>query len=266
MQGLVKTIMNSLYGVQIRNDINESYSCKSETWMKTEFDENVLEYWKLPNGKNIVKMKKDDGLDDDCDIKNTLPEVLGAFILANSRRNLNNFIREINGFYENNVYYTDTDSLYVEKKYWDVLDKANLVGDNLCQGKNDYETGGIFYGLYLAPKIKYVLTIDEYGIIKEHKTFKGFNDSKRILDRSQYFKMIEWEKISAMLPRSWKKSFDNGIIIPTKMRFCKECNDKKMCHKCNNPINENKEFEANLNELKRHAPNDFGHMLPYFVI
>ena len=37
MQGLVKLIMNSLYGVQIRRDINESYYCKSENWMKTEF-------------------------------------------------------------------------------------------------------------------------------------------------------------------------------------------------------------------------------------
>ena len=94
MQGLVKLIMNSLYGVQIRKDINESYSCKSETWMKTEFDENVLDYWKLPNGNYIVKMKKDDGLDDDCDIKNTLPAVLGAFILSNSKRIMDNFIRE----------------------------------------------------------------------------------------------------------------------------------------------------------------------------
>ena len=67
MQGLVKLIMNSLYGVQIRRDINESYYRKSETVMKTEFDENVLDYWKIPNGKYIVKMKKDDGLDDDCD-------------------------------------------------------------------------------------------------------------------------------------------------------------------------------------------------------
>ena len=199
MQGLIKLIMNSLYGVQIRKDINESYYCKSENWMKTEFDENVLDYWKLPNGNYIVKMKKDDGLDDDCDIKSTLPAVLGAFILANSRRIMNMFIREINGFYENNVYYTDTDSLYIEKKYWDVLDEANLVGDNLCQGKNDYESGGVFYGLYLAPKIKYCLTIDEYGIIKEHKTFKGFNDSNRLLNRSQYFEMIEGKVVSALL-------------------------------------------------------------------
>ena len=49
-------------------------------------------------------------------------------------------------------------------------------------------------GLYLASKIKYCLTIDDYGIIKEHKTFKGFNDSKRLLDRSRYFEMKEGKK------------------------------------------------------------------------
>ena len=154
MQGLVKLIMNSLYGVQIRRDINESYYYKSETWMKTEFDENVLDCWRLPNGNYIAKMKKDVRLNDYCDIKNTLPAVLGAFIIANSGRIMNKFIREINGLYENNIYYTDTDSLYIEKKYWDVLDKANLVGDNLCQRKNDYKTSGLFYSLFLAPKIK----------------------------------------------------------------------------------------------------------------
>ena len=266
MQGLVKLIINSLYGVQIRRDNNESYYCKSENWTKTGFNEKVLDYWKLPNGNYIVKMKKDDGLDDDCDIKNTLPAVLGAFILSNSKRIMNNFIREINGFYNNSIYYGDTDSLYIEKKYWDVLDKANLVGDGLCQGKNDYRTGGIFYGLFLAPKIKYCLAIDDYGVIQEHKTFKGFNDSKRLLDRSQYFKMVEGKNVSAMLPRSWKKSFDSGIIIPTRMRFCNECNYEIMCNKCKIQINENKDFEANLDEIKRHPPNEFVHMLPYYII
>ena len=144
------------------------------------------------------------------------------------------------------------------------MDEADLVGDNLCQGKNDYKTGGIFHGLFLAPKIKFCLSIDEYGIIQEHKTFKGFNDSKRLLDRSQYFNMKEGKKLSALLPKSWKKSFDSGIFIPTKMRFCNECNDIKMCNKCKNQINENEEFEANLNELKRHPPNDIGQMLPYY--
>ena len=116
MQGLVKLIMNSLYEVQICRDINGYCFCKSETWMKTEFDENVLEYWKLPSGNYNVKMKKDDALHDDCDIENTLPAVLGAFILSNSRRNMIKFIEETNRFYKNNVFYTATDSLYIEKK------------------------------------------------------------------------------------------------------------------------------------------------------
>ena len=62
--------------------------------------------------------------------------------------------------------------------------------------------------------------------------------------------MIEGKKVSAMLPRSWKKTINSGVIIPEKMRFCNECNDKKMCINCNNQSNENKEFDANLNEVK----------------
>ena len=67
-----------------------------------------------------------------------------------------------------------------------------------------------------------------------------------------------------MLPQSRKKSFNKEIIIPTKMRFCKECNDKRMCNRCNNQVNENKEFKANLNLLKKHSLSEFGQMLPYF--
>ena len=93
-----------------------------------------------------------------------------------------------------------------------MLDKANLVGKNLCQGKIDYETGGIFYGLFLAQKIKFYLSIDEYDIIQRHMTFRGFNYSERLLNRSQNFKMIEERKISAMLLRSWKNFFDNGVL------------------------------------------------------
>ena len=98
MQGLVELIMNSLYGKQARRDFNESYSCKSETWKKTEFDESVLENWRLPNENYVLKMKKYDRLDDDRDNRNSVPVVFGAFILGNSRQIMNVFIREKNGF------------------------------------------------------------------------------------------------------------------------------------------------------------------------
>ena len=47
------------------------------------------------------------------------------------------------------------------------------------------------------------------------------------------------------------------------MRFCNEGDDKRMCNKFNNQVNENKEIEANLNLLKSQAPNKSGHMLLY---
>ena len=77
----------------------------------------------------------------------------------------------------------------------------------------------------MTSKTKYCLTIDEPCIMEEHKTFKGFNDSKKLLACSRNFKMIEGEKISAMLTKSWKQSFNRGIVIPAKEGFCNECYD-----------------------------------------
>ena len=66
-----------------------------------------------------------------------------------------------------------------------------------------------------------------------------------------------------MLPRSWNKSFNNGIIIPVKMRRGIECNSKILCTTCKNQVNETREFESNLNLIKRQPSNEIGHMPPY---
>ena len=52
MQLLMKLLMNSLYGENIRKDIEEKFACKSEAWMMTEYDERVKDYWKI-SGINI---------------------------------------------------------------------------------------------------------------------------------------------------------------------------------------------------------------------
>ena len=152
--------------------------------MQTENDDNVLDYCKLANRNYIMKFKKTDDLNGDKGMKNRLPSHLVAFILSNSRRNLNNFIREINGFYSNSIYYTDTDKLYIGKKNLDVLDKAGLFRSRLCQGKSSFKSGGKFYGIYLSSETKYVLTRNEIGVMEKQKTFHGFNNSKRLLDPS----------------------------------------------------------------------------------
>ena len=266
MQLLVKLIKNSLYGEQIRKDIEEKFACKSEAWMLGEYDERVKDYWKISGVNYIVKMIDDAGLEDEVKKMNTMPLHLGAFVLSNSKKIMNNFIHAINGLYTNDVYYTDTDSSYSENKHWDKLDKAGLVGKDLLQGKNDYSDGGIFYGLFLAPKIKYCLTVNKYGVIDEHKTFKRFTNVSDNLDRREYFNMAGGDKLVAKVLLSWKKSFSQGVVIPHKMKNCNDCENDTLCESCDKLLNQKKEFTAKLNELKGEKPNDFGHMLPKYII
>ena len=80
-------------------------------------------------------MIDDAGLEDEVKKLNTLPLQLGAFVLSNSKRFMNNFIHAINGIYTIDVFYRDTDSLYIENKLGEKIDKAGLVGKNLLQWK-----------------------------------------------------------------------------------------------------------------------------------
>ena len=158
MQLLLEVIMNFLYGELNRKVIEESYQCKSEMWIMAEYDESVLDYQKIKYGNYIVKLKDDEGLQDEVKKINTMPLYLGAFVFLKSKRNMKNFIHAIDGFYSNDVHYIDTDNLYIENKQWNKLNKAGLVGKNRLQGENDYKDSDIFYGLFVAPKIKYCLT------------------------------------------------------------------------------------------------------------
>ena len=123
MQLLVKFLMNSLYGEQIRNDIEESFACKSEYWMTTEYDERVGEYWRISHGIYIVKMIDDKGLEVEVKKLNTMPPHLRTFVLSNNKRRMNNFIHAINGIYTNDIYYGDTDSIHLENKPRENLEK-----------------------------------------------------------------------------------------------------------------------------------------------
>ena len=265
MQLLVKLTMNSFYGEFLRKDILKSYQCISEMWMQTEYDERLLDYQKIIYGNYIVKMKDDEGLEDKVKRTNTLQFELAVFILSNSKRIMNVFIHAIGGFYTNDVYYTDTDSLYIENKHWDKLDKAGLVGKNLLQGKNDYKNGGIFYGLFLSRKTKYCLTINKNGIIDEHKTFEGFSNVSDNLDRKDYFEKADGDNSIAKVPLSWKKSLSQGVIIPHKTRNCTESKKDILCDSCHILVNQRKEISANLNELKREHPKSLGHMLRKYI-
>ena len=115
-----------------------------------------------------------------------------------------------------------------------------MVGKNLLQGKNDYKDGCIFYGLFLAPKIKFCLTINKYGVIDEHKTFKSFTNVSDNLDTKDLFKMFNADKIIAYVSLSWRKSISMGVVIPHKMRNCNKCTEDILCDGCDKLVDQNK--------------------------
>ena len=85
-----------------------------------------------------------------------------------------------------------------------------------------------------------------------------------MLDYVQCFKLFEGRKILVILRKIWKKSICSGIIIPIKLKRCKKSNNDIICDECIVLVNENKQFEVNLNLLQRKPSNQFVHMLPYY--
>ncbi|ESP03454.1 hypothetical protein LOTGIDRAFT_171393 [Lottia gigantea] len=146
------------------------------------------------------------------------------------------------GFYKPEIYNTNTDSLYISSSNWDKLNEAGLVSENeYCKGKNDYGDGGIIFGLYLAPKVKYNIILTSDGILKEKKTFKGYSNYK--IKVEDYIQLASGHDVTNEFDKPWGKSFTDGIVIP---------NEKQT-----------KKFRSYLNLKKRKATDDEGIMYPY---
>ncbi|ESO85444.1 hypothetical protein LOTGIDRAFT_154938 [Lottia gigantea] len=220
----MKLLGNSLYGKSIQKDINTSRHLWSEATFKANFDSHVKSYEKVNDSQYIVEMNEEE--------KEFVP--------------LKDFTRltpaHLDGFYKPEIYYTDTDSLYISSSNWDKLNEAGLVSENeYSKGKNDYGNGGIIFGLYLAPKVKYNIILTSDGILKEKKTFKGYSKDK--ISVEGYIRLASGHDVTNEFKKPWVKSFTDGIVIP---------NEKQK-----------KVFRSYLNLVKRKAPNSEGIMYPY---
>ena len=78
----------------------------------------------------------------------------------------------IDGFRKNKIHYKDTDSVYIDKSEYELLQTKSFIGKDLDQSKNVYRKGGILYGLFLAPKVKYCIVIDENCILSQKNDFQ----------------------------------------------------------------------------------------------
>ena len=197
---------------------------------------------------------------------------------------MNDVFREIDAFYINVIYYTDTDSGYIHKKHWNKLVEKGFVGKKLGEGKNDYGDSGIFYAWFLAPKIKYCLVIDDFGIISAKRTFKGYSEEHRMIKLNEYRSLSEGKTVSGRFSIDRPKTFE-GIKIPHRKQDCSECDNRKICsdcvikpkmncfnfemekscESCLDLISQKKSYSTDINLLKRKPPNQYHRMLPHYV-
>ncbi|ESO85255.1 hypothetical protein LOTGIDRAFT_176066 [Lottia gigantea] len=235
-------LSNSLYGKSIQRDRNTSLHLWNEKTFRLNYDKHVNKYDKLNDSQYIVEINEEEKeFVAPKDFTRLTPTHLGTFILSHSKRIMNNFIQVIDGFYKPEIYYTDTDSLYISSSNWDKLNEGGLVSENdYCKGKNDYGDGGIIYGLYLVPKVKYNIFQTSDGILKEKKTSKGYSNYK--IKVEDYIQLASGHDVTNEFDKPWEKSFTDGIVIP---------NEKQT-----------KKFSY-LNLIKRKAPDDERKKYPY---
>ncbi|ESP01769.1 hypothetical protein LOTGIDRAFT_172416 [Lottia gigantea] len=187
----MKLLGNSLYGKSIQKDIFTTRHLWNEATLQANFDSRVKTYEKINDTQYIVETEIEEKEITTEDSKSTglTPSHLGSFVLSHSKKILNNFIHVINGFYKPEIYYTDTDSLYISSKNWKKLNRAGL-----------------------APKVKYNIVLTSDGVLKEKKTFKGYSNDK--ISVEDYVQLASGHDVSNEFNKPWEKSFTNGVVIP----------------------------------------------------
>ena len=209
---------------------------------------------------------------------------MGSYILSHSKRLMDEVIEHIDGFYKKNIYYTDTDSIYIHKNDFNILDRDGFIKDTLGKSKNDYgKNGGIIKALFLGPKMKYCLVIDDGGYICEKITFKGLEKGSSNIKYNDFVEIARGKTITNVSKKKWEKKLD-GIRIPHRRHDCDKCNENVFCDRCQdevvlncyecdklracescyNMITVTKKYTSISNNYKRMPENNDGDMLPIY--
>ena len=174
----------------------------------------------------MVKLSDHDGVDDSGYSKkiNSQPCHLESFILSNSKTLMSDVIFALHNFENTKIYYSDTDSIYTHKNDYEVLKTQGFIGKELFQSKNDSGDARIIYGLFLAPKIKYCLVINEIGVISQKTTFKGYDNN---ISRVGFKDLLDLERgkmVRNLSKLNWEREL-YGVEQPHRSVDCENCQD-----------------------------------------
>ena len=128
-------------------------------------------------------------------------------------------------------YYSDTDAVYFHKSDNNTLKEKSLVGKDLFQSKNNYGYAGIVSGLFLAPKIKYCIVIDDNGLLQQKVTFKGRDREISKIGFKDFLIMEKGLIVRNTSKLNWKRDL-LGVKVPHRVINCENCQNNEMCRSC----------------------------------
>ena len=138
-------------------------------------------------------------------------------------------------------------------------------------------------GLFLAPKIKYCVFIDENGIISPKTSFKRYDQKLVGLNFKDFSHLQRGDTILGNSQLKSKRGLC-GVNIPHSVFQCpqsysdkiekqcemspklngSECEVVKACKNCLNKIIQTKYYSTEIKQFKRLSENEIGYMLPHF--
>ena len=179
IQLLYKLMLNTAYGktIQKPKDSNVIWRADKTTSVKKlikTFGESIQSITPPRDGNKIFKAKIRIGI-----INHWAMPHCGSLVLSQSKRIMNKFMVP----YGEDIYYTDTDSIFMkEKRYLQLLESnPELFGDELGQMKEENHLKGncvrIVKAMFMAPKVYWIKEINEKGETYDKITMKGIPQS-----------------------------------------------------------------------------------------
>ena len=135
------------------------------------------------------------------------------------------------GFKNHEIYYSDTDSVYIHRNDYEVLKEQNSFGKDLYQSKNEYGDAGIVHDLFTCAEIKYCLVIDDNGLLQQKIPFKGYDREISQIGFKDYLIMEKGLIVRNTTTLNWKRDL-LGSKIPHSVLNCENCQNDKKCRSC----------------------------------
>jgi hypothetical protein len=205
-----KLIMNSAYG----KTIEKAHNVMTRFVDKDKFKDFMVK--KSGSVKEVFEMDNHFRIKHEVGIKGhfTLPHV-GCSVLAMSKRIMNEVFEVV----EDDVYYTDTDSMFVTQTGLNKLKESHpqLIGSNPQQFHIDFEMSGDgvrgVEALFLAPKTYCVKLVNDAGEVDYHLRMKGI--SKNAIDA----KIQEFDSPYQMFEKLLQQEIRFDLLAGDRVRF-----------------------------------------------